>query len=164
MGKLQVLAGMDPFSQLVYLKIGPGCIIAALSQTTFWNAFYWIKMYEFRLKFYWRLLLRVQLTISQHWSRHWLGAGQATSHCKTQWWLVYWRIYASLGLIGLIWLLWDVSSSLCCNRGGALYKASLMFGHSVVSLGVTIYPLISVAHRLWSFGLPCWPDHQYGSG
>ena len=28
----------------------------------------------------------------------WLGADQATSHYLNQWWLVYWRIYASLGL------------------------------------------------------------------
>ena len=40
----------------------------------------------------------VQLTIFQHWFRWWLGAVQATSHYLNQWWLVYWRIYASLGL------------------------------------------------------------------
>ena len=57
-----------------------------------------MKIYEFRLKFHWSKLLRVQLTISQHWFREWLGADQATSHCLNQWWLVYWLIYASLGL------------------------------------------------------------------
>ena len=30
-----------------------------------------------------------------------LGTGQATSHFLNQWWLVYWRIYASLKLNGL---------------------------------------------------------------
>ena len=55
-------------------------------------------MYEFRLKIHWTLFLRVQLTIFQHWFRQWLGAGQATSHYLNQWWLVHWRIYASLGL------------------------------------------------------------------
>ena len=39
----------------------------------------------------------VHLTISQHWFRWWLGAGKATSHYMNQWWVVYWRIYASLG-------------------------------------------------------------------
>ena len=39
----------------------------AISQTTFSNAFYWVKMYGFRLKFHWSLFLRVQLTIFQHW-------------------------------------------------------------------------------------------------
>ena len=67
-------------------------------QTTFSNAFSWMKMYEFLLRFDWRLLLRVQLTIFHHWFRQWLGASQATSHCLNQWWLVYWCIYASLGL------------------------------------------------------------------
>ena len=66
--------------------------MAAIFQTTFSNAFSWIKMYEFRLRFHWSLLLRVQLTIFQHWFRQWLGAGQATSHCLDQWWLIYWRI------------------------------------------------------------------------
>ena len=41
----------------------------AISQTTFWSAFSWMKMFEFRLKFHWSLFLRVQLTIFQHWFR-----------------------------------------------------------------------------------------------
>ena len=56
------------------------------------------KMYEFRLRIHWNLFLRFQLTIFQYWFRNWLGADQATSHYLNQWWLVYWRIYASLGL------------------------------------------------------------------
>ena len=68
------------------------------SQTRFSNAFSWMKMYEFHLKFHWSLCLRFQLTIFQHWFRYWLGAVQATSHYLNQWWLVYWHIYASLGL------------------------------------------------------------------
>ena len=43
--------------------------IAAIFQATFSNAFSLMKMYEFRLKFQLRLLLRVQLTIFQHWIR-----------------------------------------------------------------------------------------------
>ena len=71
--------------------------MAAVSQT-FSNAFSWMKMYEFRLKFHWSLFLRFQLTIFQHWFRYWFGAVQATSHYLNQWWLIYWCIYASLGL------------------------------------------------------------------
>ena len=41
----------------------------AISQTTFWSAFSWMKMFDFRLKFHWSLFLRVQLTIFQHWFR-----------------------------------------------------------------------------------------------
>ena len=70
----------------------------AIMQTPFSSAFPWMKMFEFRLKFHWSLFLRIQLTIFQHWLRQWLGADQATSHYLNQWWLVYWRIYASLGL------------------------------------------------------------------
>ena len=72
--------------------------MAIVSQMTLSNAFSWMKMLEFRLRFHWSLFLRVQLTIIQHWFRQWLGAGQATSHYLNQWLLVYWRIYASLGL------------------------------------------------------------------
>ena len=38
----------------------------AISQTTFWGAFSWMKMFEFRVRFHWNLFLRVQLTIIQH--------------------------------------------------------------------------------------------------
>ena len=60
--------------------------MAAIFQTTSSNAFSWMKMYEFRLKFHWSLFLRVQLTIFQYWFRWWLGAEQATSHYLNQWW------------------------------------------------------------------------------
>ena len=43
-----------------------------------------------------KLSLGVQLTIFQHLPRL-QDNGQATSHYLKQWWLVYWRIYASLG-------------------------------------------------------------------
>ena len=72
--------------------------MAAIYQTTFWNAFSWMKIYKFWLRFHWSLFLRVQSTIFQHCFRWWLGAVQATSHYLNQWWLVYWRIYASLGV------------------------------------------------------------------
>ena len=35
---------------------------------TFWNAFSWMKMHEFRLIFHWILFLRVQLTIVHRWN------------------------------------------------------------------------------------------------
>ena len=44
------------------------------------------------------LFLWVELTMFKHWFRQWLGADQAKSHYLNQWWLVYLRIYASLGL------------------------------------------------------------------
>ena len=41
----------------------------AILQTTLSSAFSGNEMFEFRLKFYWWLFLRVQLTIFQHWFR-----------------------------------------------------------------------------------------------
>ena len=78
--------------------------IAAISQTTFSNAFPWMEMDEFRLRFHRSLFLRFELTLLQRWFRYWLGADHATSHYLNQWWLVFWRIYASLGLNELIWI------------------------------------------------------------
>ena len=65
--------------------------MAAISQTTFSNAFSRTKMYN-------NIAILTILTILQHWFREWLGAGQATNHYRNQWWLIYRRIYASIGL------------------------------------------------------------------
>ena len=43
--------------------------MAATSQTILSGAFSWMKNFVFWLKFYWRLFLRVQLAIIQHWFR-----------------------------------------------------------------------------------------------
>ena len=43
--------------------------LAAASQTTFSNAFSWVKMYEFWLKFHWSLFLGDQSIIFHHWFR-----------------------------------------------------------------------------------------------
>ena len=51
------------------------------------------------------LFLRVKLTTSKYCFWWWLGTGQATNHCLKQWWLVYWRAYASLGLNELMYLM-----------------------------------------------------------
>ena len=72
--------------------------MVVIFQTTFSNAFSWMKMNEFRLRFHLNLFPRVKLIIFHHKFRQWLGGDQATSHYLKQWWLVYWRIYASLGL------------------------------------------------------------------
>ena len=60
--------------------------MADIFQTTFSNAFSWMKMYKFWLRFHWSLFRRVQLTISHSWFRLWLGTHQATSHYLNQWW------------------------------------------------------------------------------
>ena len=84
------------------------------------SAFFRKKMFEFRLKFHWSLFLRVQISIFQHWFRYWLGADQATSHYLNQWWLVYWRIYASLGVNELT--MPDLHTLVCHDEGFKLSK------------------------------------------
>ena len=43
--------------------------IAAISQTTFSNAYSWIKIDTFRLRFHWRLFICFELIVFQHFSR-----------------------------------------------------------------------------------------------
>ena len=60
--------------------------MATILLTTFSNTFIWMKSVRLRFEFHWSLFPRVQLTISQHWFRKWLGAEQATSHYLNQCW------------------------------------------------------------------------------
>ena len=60
--------------------------MVSILQTTFSNAFSWMKMLELRLKFHLSLFSMVQLIISQHWFRWWPGAEQASSNYLNQWW------------------------------------------------------------------------------
>ena len=60
--------------------------MATILQTTFSNAFWSILFFSFRLELHWTLFLRVQLTISQHCFRLWIGAEQAASHYSNQCW------------------------------------------------------------------------------
>ena len=73
--------------------------MAAIFQTTFSNGFSWMKMYEFRLTFHWRLFLGFNFnnvpTLVQVMA--WLRPGDKLFHLN-QWWLDYRRIYASLSL------------------------------------------------------------------
>ena len=46
--------------------------MTTISQTTFSNAFSWMKIFTYRLKFHWNLFPRVQLTVFEHWFRLWL--------------------------------------------------------------------------------------------
>ena len=78
----------DPIYWRIYAALGGNELthrgrddMDAITQTTFSSAFFLKKMFEFRLKFHWNLFLG-------------------------QWWLVCWRIYASLGLNELIGPLW----------------------------------------------------------
>ena len=79
--------------------------ITAISQTTFSNAFSWMKIFKFRLRFRWCFFPRFQLTIFHHWFRWWLVAIPSLVQIMAwrrpgdkpllnQWWLVYWRTRA----------------------------------------------------------------------
>ena len=63
--------------------------MATFNQTTFLNAFSWMKMYKFWLRLHSSLYLSVQLIIFQQMFRWWLDTMWATSHYLNQWWSVY---------------------------------------------------------------------------
>ena len=60
---------------------------AAISQTTFPNAFSLMKKFHFWFKFHRNLFPMVQLTRTKRWYRKWLGAEKGTSHYPNQCWL-----------------------------------------------------------------------------
>ena len=66
----------DPFWSAYGFRLTPWGWkrMAAISQMTYSNAFSWMKMYKFCLRFHWSLFLRFELTIFQHWFRKWSGA------------------------------------------------------------------------------------------
>ena len=43
--------------------------MAVIFQTTFWNGFSWMKIYEFHLRSHWSLFPRFESIIFQHWFR-----------------------------------------------------------------------------------------------
>ena len=77
------------------------------------DAFSWMKSFVFWSKFH--LLLRVHLTITQHWFRWWLGAEWATSHYMNQCWP-------------------DSLMHICGSRGDQLNQIPFFAIHSVFQL------------------------------
>ena len=67
--------------------------MTAISQTIFQMHFPWMKIFVFWLKFHWRLFPRVQLTITQHWFRYWLGTESESMLTRS----VHQYIYSALG-------------------------------------------------------------------
>ena len=73
-------------SSLLSFNSSPPDKMAAILQTTFSNAFSWMKMLKFWFNSHWIFFTRVQLTINQHWFRDWLVACAAPSHYLNQCW------------------------------------------------------------------------------
>ena len=82
--------------------------MAAISQTTLSNAFSWMKMLEFRLQFHWIMFL------GSNWQYSRIGSDNGLAPIRRQ--AIIWtnddpvqrRIYASLGLNGLMWKTKDI--------------------------------------------------------
>ena len=71
--------------------------MSAVSQTIFSDAFSWMKIFVFWLRFHWILFLMVQLTIAQHWFRYWLAPNRRQSIIWTNADTIQRRIYATVG-------------------------------------------------------------------
>ena len=89
-----------------------------ISQSTFYNVFFSINLFEFRINVHWRMFIRAQITVFQHWLRKWVGAVQATNHYLNQWCLVYRCIYASLDTKRVndwrVWTVWYSEAACGC--------------------------------------------------
>ena len=128
--------------------------MAAILQTTVWNAFSWMKINKFLFKFHWISFLRVQLTIFQHSFRWWLGTDQATSHYLNKWGLHYRRIYASLGLMTQKW--WSTGRAEYPNLnnsfGNCFHCLTLSFSFQVCGV-LPLQTMQYVSMRLLLFGI-----------
>ena len=60
---------LSAFLCVVYPTHLPLDEMATTSPTIFLDAYSWMKIFAFWLKFHWSLFLKVQLTITQHWFR-----------------------------------------------------------------------------------------------
>ena len=94
--------------------------MGTVSQTTYSNAFAWMKSVVFWLKFHWSLFLRVQLIITKHW----FSRRQAIIWSNAD--LIHWCIYVALGgdelteLLCIAWMSCSGHSALsilfyCCQ-------------------------------------------------
>ena len=70
--------------------------MAAISQTTFLNAFLWMKSVVFRFKFHWSLFLTVLFTITQHLLDNGLAPNGQQAIIWTNADPIHWRIYVAL--------------------------------------------------------------------
>ena len=62
--------------------------MAAILQTSYSKSVSSMEEFEFEIKFHWVKWVwfpMVQLTISQHWFRYWIGACSVPSHYPSQW-------------------------------------------------------------------------------
>ena len=121
--------------------------MAAIFQTKFSNAFSWVKMYEFRLRFHWSLFPMVQLTIC---------------HYLNQWCLVYWRIQASLGLNELIqdWLHWFNSYRFLTDVSPKPNRVPATMGYVTIWYVFYLHPchvvhVYNIQRKLWLVCLSC---------
>ena len=96
----------DPTPWRIYASLGGGELthwgrdkMVNIFQTTFPNAFSWMKMFDFCTQFHLSFFLRVQLTIRQHWFRY---NGLALNRRQAIIWtndgLIWWHTHAPLGL------------------------------------------------------------------
>ena len=92
--------------------------MADIFQTTFSNAFSWMKMLALCIQFDWSFFLKVQLTILEHWfilaPRSWTNDG-----------LVCWCIYVSLGLNELMTAYGSLLTGTLTHWGQGTFKKCL---------------------------------------
>ena len=71
--------------------------MATILQTTFSDAFSWMKSFVLWLKFHWSLFVRVQLTITQHCLDNGLAPNRPQAIILTNYDIIQWCIYVALG-------------------------------------------------------------------
>ena len=109
--------------------------VAAISQRTFSNAFSWMKMFKFLLKFHWNWFCWVS---NWHYSRigsdNGLSPTRQQASIRTNNNLIHWRIYASLGLNELTFR----DSHWCMSIKSVLFSSCIVFEINVGIMNILL--------------------------
>ena len=82
-------------------------------------------------------------------------ADQATSHYLNQWWLIHWRIYASLGLNELIHRFWFRLPTVPYTNpdrdqsGSFTFRSKSLYNHKYITLFHMAHKATSRPHKVW---------------
>ena len=121
----------------------------AFSQKIFSDAFSWIKNFVFQLKFHWSLLLRVQLTINQHWFDISLALTRQQAIIWTNADPIHLCIYAALRMIYLF-----VYIYLILIFGMVVFIMDCLFSGDAISQSYSVYDTDLIFLKF--SGMQCW--------
>ena len=117
--------------------------MVAILQKTLSVTVYWMKMFEFSFKFYLISSWEVQLTISRHWYKYWLGVEEGTSCYPIQCWP------RSVKPYGVSWPQWVKQAAVSRKiKPSSVQKICHLVRHFVWCFVIKLAVIVIQNHRL----------------